>query len=124
MFRTFDMLLIAAMVAAAAFTYETKHETESVKRSIRSIAEQIRHEEDTIDVLNADWALLTQPSRIQIMADKFEQQLGLEQIEPTQVGDIASLPPRPVGVPGDDTDMREAAVPAGADGIKTGAVKP
>ncbi|MEZ5808162.1 MAG: hypothetical protein R3D65_10875 [Zhengella sp.] len=123
MFRTFDMILIAAMVGAAAFTYQTKHEAESVKRTIRALSEKIRHERDTIDILNADWALLTQPARIQVMADKFADELGLEPVEPIQIGDIASLPDRPIAQPGDE-GLSEAMVELGQDNVRTGAVKP
>ncbi|MAW85832.1 MAG: hypothetical protein CMJ42_04795 [Phyllobacteriaceae bacterium] len=124
MFRTFDMILIAAMVAAAAFTYQTKHEAESVKRSIHALNEKIRHERDTIDILEADWALLTQPSRIQVMADKFAGELGLETFDPTQVGDVASIPPRPLEIDGDGNGLTEAMAELGQDGVTTGAVKP
>ena len=65
MFRTSDIVLIAAMVAAAAFTYKTKHEAEDRQASLRKIEQQIRFEEDSIDLLKADWSLLTQPSRLQ-----------------------------------------------------------
>lgn len=124
MFRTFDMILIGAMVAAAAFTYQTKHEAESVKRGIHALNEKIRHEQDTIDILEADWALLTQPSRIQVMADRFADELGLEPSDPTQIGDLASIPPRPVDQGGAGNGLSEAMAELGRDGVKTGAVKP
>ena len=124
MFRTVDMILIAAMVAAAAFTYQTKHEAESVKRNIHALGEKIRHEQDTIDILNADWALLTQPARIQVMAEKFAGELGLEPVAPIQIGDIASLPLRPVDLEHGGNGLSEALAELGRDSVKTGAVEP
>ena len=65
MFRTSDIVLIAVMVSAAAFTYKTKHEAENWQAEVRRLQQQIRFEEDTTDLLRADWSLLTQPSRLQ-----------------------------------------------------------
>ena len=62
MFRTSDIVLIAVMVAAAAFTYKTKHEAEKWLTENQRLEQQIRFEEDSIDVLKADWSLLTQPA--------------------------------------------------------------
>ena len=49
MFRTSDIVLIAVMVAAAAFTYKIKHEAENQPRAVRKIEARDRLEEDTID---------------------------------------------------------------------------
>ena len=68
-FRTSDIVLIAVMVSAAAFTYKIKHEAEDQLAAVRKIEAQIRFEEDTIDLLKADWSLLTQPSRLQKLAE-------------------------------------------------------
>ena len=72
MFRTSDIVLIAVMVSAAAFTYKTKHEAEDQLAAVHKIEAQIRYEEDTIDLLKADWSLLTQPSRLQKLAEIYQ----------------------------------------------------
>ncbi len=69
MFRTSDIVLIAVMVSAAAFTYKTKHEAEDWLGQVRKLEREIRFEEDTIDLLKADWSLLTQPSRLQKLTE-------------------------------------------------------
>ena len=124
MFKTFDMILIGAMVAAAAVTYQTKHSTETTIREIRKVEQQIRFEQETIDVLNADWALLTQPSRMQTMADSFEGQLELKPLEPGQIAEIDKLPARPVLPVVPDEGLREAMEATGRDMTATGSVKP
>ena len=101
MFRTTDMILIAVMVAVAAFTYRTKHETEGTMREIVRLDRQIKLEEETIDILKADWALLTQPHRLQKLADAYETQLHLKPIEPGQIVEMSDIPqriPDPAGV--------------------------
>lgn len=123
MFRTTDMILIAVMVAAAAFTYRTKHETEDTMREIVKLDRQIKLEEETIDILNADWALLTQPNRLQKLADTYETQLLLKPIEPGQIVEMSDIPlsiPDPVG----DDGLSEAMAATGRDGVTTGSVKP
>jgi hypothetical protein len=64
-FRTTDIVLIAVMISAAAFTYKTKHDAEIRYSEIRRLETQIRVQEDAVNVLRADWSLLTQPSRLQ-----------------------------------------------------------
>lgn len=94
MFRTTDIVLIAVMVSAAAFTYTTKHQAEAELNKLRRIEAQIRFENETIDLLNADWSLLTQPSRIQRLADTFDAELKLEPVLPYQYADLGDLPPK------------------------------
>ena len=98
MFKTFDMVLIGVMVAAAAFTYQTKHQTEDMMREIRKVEQQVRFEEETIDLLNADWALLTQPSRMQTMAEAFNHAtpVATETITETALFPKAGLDPQSI----------------------------
>jgi hypothetical protein len=97
-FRTSDIVLIAIMVSAAAFTYKTKHEAEIQIGEIDKIERQIRLEQDTITVLKADWSLLTQPSRLQKLAEIYESELQLQPVEPHQIVGLNELPVRPVDI--------------------------
>ena len=45
MFRTSDMVLIAVIVSAAAFTYQTKHEAEDWLGQVRKLEREISFEE-------------------------------------------------------------------------------
>lgn len=98
MFRTTDIVLIAVMVSAAAFTYTTKHEAENRLAEVDKIERQIRFELDTIDVLKADWSLLTQPSRLQKLAEIYDSELQLTPVEPHQIVGLDELPARPVDI--------------------------
>ncbi|TIN59802.1 MAG: hypothetical protein E5Y26_32730 [Mesorhizobium sp.] len=89
MFRTSDIVLIAVMVSAAALTYKTKREAEDQLAAVQKLQAQIRYEEDTIDLLKADWSLLTQPARLQKLAEIYKSQLGLE---PLNIEDLSSQP--------------------------------
>lgn len=98
MFRTTDIVLIAVMVSAAAFTYTTKHEAENRLAENRKLERQIQFELDTIDVLKADWSLLTQPSRLQKLAEIYESELQLMPVEAHQIVGLDELPARPVEI--------------------------
>ncbi|RUX72596.1 hypothetical protein EN925_38280 [Mesorhizobium sp. M7A.F.Ca.US.006.04.2.1] len=92
MFRTSDIVLIAVMVAVAALTYKAKREAEEQLAAVQKIHAQIRYEEDTIDLLKADWSLLTQPSRLQKLAELYKSQLELEPVSARQIGGVGDLP--------------------------------
>lgn len=122
MFRTSDTVLIAVMVAAAAFTYKTKHDAETRYREMRKIEAQIRFEETTIDVLKADWSVLTQPQRLQQLTESFQTQLGLRPTDARQFIDLASLPDKPAAKPEGDP-VGDLVAKAGKDTTITGSVK-
>ncbi|WAX97745.1 hypothetical protein N7E70_013160 [Aminobacter sp. NyZ550] len=94
MFRTSDIVLIAVMVGAAAFTYKTKDEAENQLKAVNKIEAQIRFEEDTIDLLKADWSLLTQPARLQKLSQVYEAELKLQPVDARQIVGLNDLPER------------------------------
>ena len=105
MFRTSDTVLIAVMVAAAAFTYKTKHEAENRRDEVRRIEAEIKLEEDTITLLKADWSLLTQPSRLQRLSEVYQSELALQPVDAHQIVGLDALPARPLTIE-DLTDER------------------
>ena len=92
MFRTTDIVLIAVMVSAAAFTYQTQHAAEDELRALRRLESQIRFEEETADLLRADWSLLTQPARLQSLVEVYQAELNLRPIDARQIADPADIP--------------------------------
>ncbi len=126
LFRTTDTLLVCAMIAAAAFTYKLKHDAEGQLAALRRVEADIRLERETIEVIKADWALFTQPARLQKLADAHADELQLKPLEPTQIGTLAELPERQI-----DIEMLIRSNPGGMAGLGqspdstiTGAVKP
>lgn len=105
MFRATDMVMIGLMVAAAAFTYKTKHDAENQYEQIRKVEAQIRYEEDTISILKADWSLLTQPGRLQRLVETYGEQLKLATVEPTQIVTLDAVPLKPVVTPDPARDV-------------------
>ena len=105
MIRTTDIALFTLMIAAAAGTYKIKAEANQKQREIVRIEKQIAFEEDTIDLLEADWAMLTQPERLQKLAEKHEGELSLAPIEARQVVSVKEVPEK--GVAPDDDVIAE-----------------
>jgi hypothetical protein len=122
MFRTTDIVLIAVMVSAAAFTYQTKHEAEDQFAELRRIEQQIRFEEDSIDLLKADWSLLTQPSRLQRLTEIYDAQLQLQPVEARQIVELEDLPPRPIEIQDIINEPLGGMADSGTDKVVTGAV--
>lgn len=98
MFRTSDIVLIAVMVAAAAFTYKTKHDAEDRLSEIRRLQRSITTEVDTITILKADWSLLTQPTRLQRLTEVYQSELNLQPVTAHQIVGLDDLPSKPIEI--------------------------
>lgn len=131
MLRTFDVVLILIMVAAAATTYSIKHHTDEKLEQVRRLEREIKLEEDTIELLKADWALLTQPMRLHRLINFYADEMQLVPTESTQLAQPVELPMRRSELPvkevaedkstGRTSDAVAEAIKA--DRISTGSVK-
>ena len=128
MFRTLDVVMIAVMTAAATVTYSIKHQADNKLEEVRKLDAEIKLEEDTIDLLKADWALLTQPNRLERLVQIFESDLKLVPTESTQLAQPNELPMPVAELPAlpaekDDKVAKAKKTPAsGTDAIQTGSV--
>ena len=109
------------MVSAAAFTYKTKHEAEDRLAHVRKIEAEIKYEQDTTDLLKADWSMLT-PSRLQKLSEIYQAELQLAPVEASQIGGIKDLPLKPVGIPDLSTERLGGMADNAKDHIVTGTV--
>jgi hypothetical protein len=92
MLRPFDFILMGVMVATAVVTYTIKHNTDLKQEEVKRLEAEIRMEKDTIDLLRADWALLTQPNRLQRIIVTYKDDLQLEPLASTQLAMPQELP--------------------------------
>jgi hypothetical protein len=130
MFRTLDVVMIAVMTAAATVTYSLKHQAENKLEEVRKLDAEIKLEEDTIDLLKADWALLTQPNRLNRLVKTFEGDLKLVPTESTQLAQPNELPmpmaELPALEPAKDEKVadgkKNTKKASGTDAIQTGSV--
>lgn len=98
MFRTTDIVLVAIMVSAAAFTYKIKYDTDKMRTQISRLERQISLEKDSMNLLRADWSLLTQPARLQRLVEIYGDELKLEPVTAEQIADFSELPARRVDI--------------------------
>jgi hypothetical protein len=92
MLKTLDIIMIMVIICAAATTFKIKADSETQLGQVRMLERQIAHEDETIDLLHADWSLLTQPSRIQKMVDAHNAELALQATVGRQIIDVKSIP--------------------------------
>ena len=85
MLRPFDFLMVCAMLAAATVTYKIKHHTDNKAAEVRRLEAEIKLEKDTIDLLKADEALLTQPNRLERLVTTYAAELQLVPTDPSQL---------------------------------------
>jgi cell division protein FtsL len=88
MIRYLNALAIIALIGSALYAYSIKYETIYYSEQIVKIKHEIEREYDSIAVLQAEWAHLIRPERIQNLADKHldVQPQALNQIvKPTDV---------------------------------------
>ncbi|WP_246191234.1 cell division protein FtsL [Aureimonas leprariae] len=98
MLKTIDIILVALMVTAAAWTFKVKYEAESLEAQVASFDRKAQLERETISLLDADWSLLNQPDRLQRLAEAFKGDLALEPVQPQQIIEPEELPAVPIDI--------------------------
>ncbi len=100
MLKLSDVLLIGLVVAVAATTFRIKHKAEYQFERNAELQADIEAERETINILNADWSLLSRPARLQALTEHYGEELGLEPLRADQVRNtehISNLQRRPSG---------------------------
>ena len=121
MMRFINIGLAMLMLGAATWTYSVKHSAEKSLAEIRSLERSIALEKDTIDLLEADWAFLSQPARLQALADRYAEELQLQPTESQQVVFPHELPAPPILPIGDP--VADIIAGGAADPMTTGSVE-
>jgi len=101
MMRWFNLVIVGLVVATATWTYQVKHDAEAKLDEIRELKQQIALERETIELLKADWAHLSHPSRLQALVERYQAELGLQTTDSNQIIKADELPDAPIFVPGD-----------------------
>lgn len=92
MVRWLNVIAVLALLGSAVYAYRTKYETIFYAERITKLKNQNERERDAIAVLQAEWAHLTRPTRIQSLAD---QHLDLKQLTVDQIVQVTDLPDQP-----------------------------
>lgn len=92
MWRLLNLVAVFGLLGSSVYAYTVKYETILFAEQIIKAKHQITAEQDQIDRLRAEWALLTRPGRLQALAEK---NLGLKQLSLDQIIQPTDLPNRP-----------------------------
>ncbi len=112
MLRTLDLILVGVMTAAAAVTYTIKHHAELKLEEVHRLEAEIKLEKDTIDLLKADWALLSQPNRLERLVNNYNGELQLQPTASTSLVHAKELPMLKSQVPVPDITEAKAGAKA------------
>ncbi|AQS42013.1 MAG: Hypothetical protein BHV28_13300 [Candidatus Tokpelaia hoelldobleri] len=128
-FRTRDIIMVLLMMIAAAMTYMVKYDAQRRTQDVRQIERRIETERDTIQLLYADWALMTQPARLQQLVTQYQDQLGLQVIVPGQIVKADDIPVRVPDaidtiIKGSDKLIAGAGGRRETDSMHTGSIRP
>ncbi|MCZ2328673.1 cell division protein FtsL [Bartonella sp. F02] len=93
-FRTLDVVLVIIMICTAGFTYKIKYDVQKQIGEVRRIEHEIASEKNMINLFRAEWAVMTDPLRMKKLAERYQQELGLEMIQPHQVVEFKDIPIR------------------------------
>lgn len=120
MIRALNLILLAVTVTFCFGFYRSTHEAREREAELRKVEAQIADERRAIGVLQAEWTLLSQPRKIQSMA---ERHLTLQPMRATQIAYLSDLPGR--AAPAQDLSELAALPYAEPEGeILTGADAP
>ncbi len=93
--RPFTFLTGLLFALSGAYLFVVKHQSQALEGQLEQVAESSRQDEQSIRVLQAQWALEADPSRIAALAAQFT---GLQPMKPGQLvtlGSLASSLPAP-----------------------------
>ncbi|HSF94812.1 MAG TPA: hypothetical protein VLA52_07275 [Thermohalobaculum sp.] len=90
-------LSMAAVVAAASWTYHINYRTKLALERIDDLRAGIAAEREATNILRVEWAYLNRPERLRRLVEASNDQLQLEPMGPQHFDDVAAVPfpPRP-----------------------------
>ncbi len=91
MIRLLNFVSIGALITSAVWVYSIKYETVFHAEQVKKLENQLERERQAIIVLQAEWQLLNQPGRMQVLADRH---LDMKPLAATQIVKVAELPER------------------------------
>lgn len=92
MIRPMTFVTAVMMLGSGAWMFVVKHRAEQLDRRIGDVTAQVRSSEQRIRVLRAEWALETDPNRLQRLATMFMPQL--QPMKPDQLVTMQQLADR------------------------------
>lgn len=104
MLRGLNVIWVALMIAGAVVTYAMKDRAGRAADHVMNLRREIAHEKELLNVLQAEWSVLDQPSRLQELVGRYGSYLHLAPLDVRQLASIEDVPDRPIEVPGASLD--------------------
>ena len=120
MLKPLDLVFVCMVLAAATATYVVKYGSQIKHSSVAKLEHKIEVEKEAIDILNANWSLLTSPARLQDLSEAHKDELQLQDLDPKQIIRIEDIPMRPIELP---KSRNAQNLQDGNDAVVTGSVK-
>jgi len=95
MIRFINISLAIALVALIAALYHIRYSAEAEARTVKKLERQLAHEQDRRRTLQAEWASLNDPRRLQVLT---RQYLSLDYLRASQVLDLRDDAPRTIPI--------------------------
>lgn len=113
--RALNFILLCTSFIALILVYGQKYRSEEVQSQVIEYQRDIATKEQILKQLDADWAYLNQPARLQAIVERHAETLELEPIKVAQYGTIENLPMRPVEPDAEGLGALISALEAGID---------
>ncbi len=123
MFKTVYFVFVGLVLLVATVTHIVKYGSEIEHNNIARLEREIQTKREAIDILKANWSLLTNPARIQELAERHDDELQLRVLQSHQIISIDQIPLRP----SPDRSIQNAKAAEEESGISnfvTGNIKP
>lgn len=117
--RLSSMVWVLVVVCAASLLYSVKYRVQAMDKEIAAIRAQIAKERAAIHVLNAEWAFLSRPERIRLLAEKHLQMDSMDGKQMLELADVPYSPDSNLHLAKEESpamQLRPGVIPAGGAG--------
>jgi hypothetical protein len=97
--RIINVFLVLLMIGGAAATYELKNRASVAAQRVARLHVNIGKEKEAIALLKAEWSVLSQPSRLQSVIERYTDHFRLAPFVVDQVATLDQIPMKPPAVP-------------------------
>lgn len=87
---------LCLVVAAAFWSYRMTYGTKDVMAEVRTLRSEIRREREAIAILEAEWAWLNAPARLEALLEENRARLELKAMTPDRFAEIAEIAAPPI----------------------------
>lgn len=87
--RITALVYMACFAALSMGLYLVKYSVQNIQRSVAAARVELAQEKESLHLLNAEWAYLNRPDRLNRLADKH---LALVPLSSKQINEVSALP--------------------------------